>query len=259
MRKNVVLIGSGNVAEAFAEWIALSGNNLLQIAARNREQGNALAQRHNVPYTNDFSKIKRADIYIISVSDSAIKEVSSMIDAGDGIVVHTSGSCGTDELAGTINNKGVLYPLQTFTKGRKLNLRGIPLFIEADGQEILGEIRIFAKELSEKVYDSNAEDRRKLHIGAVLTCNFVNHLYTLGYDFMESNGLNYEVLKPLIGETAAKMNDYSGSPADLQTGPAVREDTEVINKHLEILGNDAQLKHIYETITTSIIKKKKHG
>lgn len=255
MKNRIVVIGSGNVAEAMCRWIPATGHGIVQLFARNTARGNHISGITGIPFESDPAKIAKADIYIISVSDKAIGEVSAIFDAGDAIVVHTSGNCPVSELSDSIKNRGVLYPLQTFTAGRELDYKEIPLFIEAENDNAYERIKALAGTMSDNVHDSDLSSRRKLHVAAVFVCNFVNHMYCLGYDFMEHHGLDTDTLKPLIRETTQKML-ATGTPCEVQTGPAVREDYPTIGKHLETLNDNTELANIYKILTESIIIKK---
>lgn len=259
MSNRVAVIGSGNVAEALS--LAISANDrydLVQLWARNVDRGRLIASLAGCVYENDPQKLAAADIYIISVSDRAIREISEQFDFGDAIVVHTSGSCGADELSSVIPRQGVLYPLQTFTAGRTVDFQEIPFFVEAADDESFRAIFSLASALSGSVYRSDPELRRRLHVAAVFVCNFVNHMYVAGEQLMQENGLDYGLLKPLIAETIRKMLT-SPSPRPLQTGPAVREDYPTIEKHMALLDNNPRLRDLYRMITESIISDKKNN
>lgn len=252
----IVIIGSGNVAEALCRAIPAAGYEVVQVFARNPERGKALAGIAGCDWENRPEKLSEADLYILSVSDKAIPELSTLLDFGNGLVVHTSGSCGLEELSSGIARRGVFYPLQTFTAGREVSFRGIPLFIEATNEEDYKLLEGLASALSDSVYRSDSILRRKMHVAAVFVCNFVNDLYVIGEQWMQSNGMDFSVLKPLIAETTRKMLD-SPSPLSVQTGPAVREDRPTIEKHLQLLENYPDLKTIYEVLTEHIINMKK--
>lgn len=251
-RGTVVIIGSGNVAGALCRWIPRAGYSVAQVFARNVESGTRLAQAAGCAYESDPSRLAPADIYIISVSDKAVAEVCKTLDFGDSVVVHTSGGCGIDCLSPSAKNRGVIYPLQTFSAGCDLNFREIPLFIEASDEATLARIGELARAMSDSVRECNSEQRCKLHVAAVFACNFVNRLYCTADALMRENGFDFSLLKPLIGETARKAMQ-SDSPQSLQTGPAARKDWNTIARHLEILKNNPQLTEIYKLLTINII------
>lgn len=252
----IVIIGSGNVAEALCRAIPPAGYEIIQLFSRNPERGKLLAGIAGCTWENQPEKLSAADLYILSVSDKAIPEISDRLHFGNSLVVHTSGSCGLEELSSKVTRRGVFYPLQTFTAGREVDFRVIPLFIEATNEEDYRLLEALASALSDSVYRSDSLLRRKMHVAAVFVCNFVNDLYAIGEQWMQANGMDFNVLKPLIAETTRKMPD-SPSPLAAQTGPAVREDWPTIEKHLQLLENYPDLKTIYEVLTEHIILMKK--
>lgn len=258
MSKKVVIIGSGNVAEALALSFRFTAYRIVQIFARNKERGGALAEQTGSSYESRPEKLAPADIYIISVADKAIREVSESLAFKDAVVVHTSASSGMDELSPRIKNRGILYPLQTFTAGRKTAFENIPFFIEASDPSTYASIEELASSLSALVYPSDAAMRRNLHVAAVFVCNFVNHMYVIGEGLMKEHNLDFGVLKPLIAETAQKVLENS-SPTALQTGPAVREDSSTLERHLSLLADHPDLQQLYRAITDHIIKSKTDG
>jgi predicted short-subunit dehydrogenase-like oxidoreductase (DUF2520 family) len=198
--------------------------------------------------TSDFSKITEADVYIICVSDSAISSVSSQLLFENRLVVHTSGSSDLN-LLDSKNNKGVFYPLQTFTKNKAVDFSEIPICLEAENVSDYNFLEKVAKSISKNIYDISSEQRKALHVSAVFVCNFTNHLYTIGNTICEENNIPFEILQPLIEETAEKIKSLS--PSDAQTGPAVRNDQKTIEKHIDFLKNENQ-KEIYKILTKSI-------
>ena len=207
-------------------------------------------------WENRREQFAPADIYLLAVSDKAIPEISEQLDFGPGLVAHTSGSCDLTELSARIRKRGVFYPLQTFTSGREVDFHEIPLFIEAEREEDYTLLEALASALSDSVYRSDSSLRRKMHVAAVFVCNFVNDLYAAGEQWMQANGMDFGVLKPLIAETTRKML-ASPSPRMVQTGPAVREDWPTIEKHMQMLEKYPDLKNIYEVLTAHIIQMKK--
>ncbi len=256
MDKRIAVIGSGNVAEALCRALREASCPPVQVFARNPLRGCIVAETAGCPFENEAERLAEADIYLLAVSDRAIREVSERLDFGNAVVAHTSGSCGSDELSPKVRRRGVFYPLQTFTAGRRVNFREVPLFVEADDEKTREEIGELARKLSDTVLSSDPVLRRRLHVAAVFVCNFVNHLYVTGESIMREAGLDWEILKPLIRETTAKMLE-SPSPLPLQTGPAVREDLPTLEKHRELLRDEPHLLEIYDLLTRSIIASKK--
>ena len=248
----VVLIGSGNVAQHLIQVLLQAKNlDLVQAFARNPSHLSHLL--HEDKITSDYQKIAEADLYIISVSDNAIAEVSEHLPFENRLVVHTSGSSDITILSDK-NRKGVFYPLQTFSKNKTIDFTPIPICIEAENENDYQLLEQVAKSLSQKVFAISSEQRRSLHVSAVFVCNFVNHLYQIGNQICQENNIPFEVLHPLIQETAQKIKELS--PSEAQTGPALRNDSKTIEKHLAFLENENYQK-IYELLTQSIQNVKK--
>jgi len=244
----VSIIGSGNLAQhlivAFSKTTDIE---LVQVFARKEE---ALAHLINPDkiYTN-FNDIIAADLFIIAITDDAINDVSAAIPFSNELVVHTSGSVSIAAIDNK-NRQGVFYPLQTFSKSKEVNFKTIPICIETKNEKDFQILEKVAKSISNTVYKINSEQRKALHIAAVFVCNFVNHLYQIGNDICIENDLPFDILKPLIQETANKI--LTLSPNQAQTGPAKRKDIQTINAHLNFLSDDNQ-KEIYKMLTKSII------
>ena len=180
--KNIVLIGSGNLAEALARAISRTeGATLLQIFARNAKRGTALALENGTAWSSDPRELAAADLYILAVSDAAITSLPIPAEAA---VVHTAGGIGIEALPARFDRRGVLYPLQTFTQGRSVDFAKIPLFVEGNDDSFTSELEAFARNLSRTVYRADSDRRVRLHLAAVFACNFVNHLYALGGEIL---------------------------------------------------------------------------
>lgn len=245
---SIVILGSGNVATHLISAFQKSNEILIkQIFARNPSVSIPDFPQEKIIHTID--QLTDADLYIISVSDTAINEVANQIPFNDKLVVHTSGSMPIDIL-GNKNRKGVFYPLQTFTKNKEVDFKEIPICLEAENENDSTLLANLASKISNKIYFINSEQRKAMHVAAVFVCNFVNHLYQLGNDICTENNIPFEILHPLIEETANKIKSIS--PIDAQTGPARRNDTVTINSHLNFL-NDNNKKEIYKILTKSII------
>lgn len=244
----VVVIGAGNVAQHLI--VAFQKSNsieLVQVVARNVTQLSHLLDSSMLTAT--FSEIKPADVYIIAVSDNAIQEVSSQLPFSNQLVVHTSGSVAITALDDK-NRKGVFYPLQTFSKTKEVNFKEIPICLEAENDADYKTLETVARSCSNVVYSVSSEQRKALHVAAVFVSNFVNHMYAIGNEICQENNLDFDILKPLIKETANKVQLLS--PEAAQTGPAKRNDTTTINAHLTFLQDNNQ-KEIYKLLTKSII------
>lgn len=251
---SVVVVGSGNVAEAMA--VAVSecwGLELRQIVARNRERAIEVATLARCEWTDDFEEVADADFYIIAVSDRAVGEVASKLRRAEGsIVVHTAGSVGYDALGE--GRCGVLYPFQTFTRGRRVDFLEVPLFIEGSTPEVSAHIEHLANLLSRQVYFADSERRREIHLTGVLACNFVNALYSMAADRLAAQEkLPFDVLCPLIMETARKAVEAE-HPRKVQTGPAVRGDRAVAERHVAMLEGEELKQQLYRLLDEYIFQ-----
>ncbi len=242
----VTILGNGNLATHLTRvFLKKKKIDLVQVYSRNLEKIEYLSKK--VSITNELLTLKDADIYIIAISDNSISEFSSQLNLKDKLVVHTSGSIPMNVLKGNFS-QGVFYPLQTFTKGKKIKFKSIPICIEATNKKHLNLLEKLAREISYDVRPITSDEREKLHIAAVFVNNFVNHMYHIANNICHENTLPFDILFPLIKETARKIESIS--PINAQTGPAKRNDSKTIEKHLDQLNSDQ--KEIYKTITNSI-------
>ena len=243
----ITLIGSGNVAQHLIKAFAKSELvEIAQVFSRKKETLASLIEFDKI--VDDFQDLKEADLYIIAVTDNAISEVSAQLPFNNQLVVHTSGTASIDTLDAK-NRKGVFYPLQTFSKNKEVDFSVIPICLEAENTFDFRVLDTVAKSISKAVFPINSEQRKALHVAAVFVNNFTNHLYQIGHEICEENKVPFEILKPLIQETADKINTLN--PTEAQTGPAKRNDSTTIEAHLEYLTNENQ-KNIYKILTQSI-------
>ncbi|MTK52099.1 Rossmann-like and DUF2520 domain-containing protein [Paludibacter sp.] len=247
----VVCIGSGNVATHLAKAIHEAGFTVSQIVSRTEENAKKLALSVNAEWTTSPDDIEEADIYIYSVSDSALCEIIRLNPHKEGLHVHTAGSMSLSLFADIKERGGVLYPLQTFSKGKAVDFKDIPLFIEASNANDLNILRELASAISNKVYEASSAQRQQLHLAAVFACNFTNHLFAIAESILHEADIPFEVLRPLIQETIDKTATLS--PREGQTGPAVRKDFNVMNKHLDKLTDHPRWQEIYRLLSESII------
>ncbi|WP_285055021.1 Rossmann-like and DUF2520 domain-containing protein [Pedobacter ginsengisoli] len=248
----VTFVGSGNVATHMALALKAAGALIDQIWSRNIGHAAALADLVGARPVSGLSEIDtNADLVVIAVKDDAIAEVCNALKGIGALVVHTSGATDLHVLS-SFANYGVLYPLQTFSKSRPIDFNKVPLFIEANNPPVLDELKIIASRLSPLIYQATSDQRKILHLSAVFACNFVNHLYELGNRVLQDNGLDFEMLRPLILETAEKVQH--DLPLNVQTGPAVRNDQQTILKHLKLLDGEPGLQEIYQALSKSIKK-----
>ena len=240
---NLSIIGSGNVGKHFIALVLNSKDlNLIQWLSRSE------SCFQKIKTTSDFKNIKKADVYVICVSDSSIHEVSKTLNLRNQLIVHTSGINHFNILCDN-NRRGVFYPLQTFTKGNKTHEIEIPMCIESEYNEDIKLLIDLCKYLNLKYYQVDYEKRKILHLAAVFSNNFSNHLYSIAYKITKNNNIDFDILKPLIQETANKI--LLLEPAKAQTGPARRNDRVTINDHLKLLKND-DYKKLYKTFTELI-------
>lgn len=254
----VTFIGAGNVATHLATTMLEKGYEIAQIYSYSEESAKSLADKLNKPdiYTNRISDIyPDSDLYIFALKDSVLQEVASQLSSNNGIWIHTAGSMPLDIFKGLNKHYGVIYPLQTFSKNKPLNWDNIPLFLEASDTDTLSKLQQVAQSISSNVYELNSDKRKYVHLTGVFACNFTNYMYSVSADILKDAGLPFEVALPLIEETCAKVHTLS--PIEAQTGPAVRYDENVMQKHLSLI-DDEQLKELYHLISKKIYENHKN-
>lgn len=253
MSFNFVLIGSGNLATQISQAIVKAGNSILQVYSRTESSAKELADKLNATFTTFPDEVRSdGDIYIVALKDSAIGEVLPSINFQNKLVFHCSGSLPLWILESYSSNIGVLYPLQTFSKYREIDFTKVPVFIEANSTKNEAVLLHIGRQISNSVTLLNSEKRKSLHIAAVFACNFVNHFYAISAEILNEKGIHFDVLKPLIQETAAKVMEME--PAEAQTGPAVRFDKNIIAAHLKELEKKRNLAELYNSISKSIFE-----
>jgi predicted short-subunit dehydrogenase-like oxidoreductase (DUF2520 family) len=243
----VIVFGNGNMAWHLCNAFNYCKNVSVVQQYHHKKQDNKFKD-FQIPFTNKLQHLKKADFYILAVSDDSIANLSAGLPVFEGIVLHTSGAVSIDALHKK-NRNGVFYPLQTLSKGRKIDYTEIPICLEAQNEEDLTLIKELAGTITNNPYQINSEQRRTLHLAAVFANNFVNHLYEIAYTVCEKEGIDSSLLEALILETAKKAIDIM--PANAQTGPAKRRDQETMKKHLKKLEGKQEL--IYKTISASIL------
>jgi len=244
---NLVILGAGNVATHLFNAFNVA-KNITVVQVYNRSEKNLDYFKEKTNTTTSISNLIDADVYIIAVSDDNVAALSKKLPFQDKLVAHTSGSIAMHQI-GNHNNPGVFYPLQTFTAGKDVDFKSIPLCIEATQTSDLLLLETIAKSISDNVYYIDSKQRKALHIAAVFVNNFVNHLYQKGEEICKENNVSFDILKPLILETAQKVIQLS--PEESQTGPAKRNDQKVLEQHLADLHTTKQ-QEIYKLLTKSI-------
>ena len=250
----IVLIGSGRLARNLGHAIKEAGHCIIQVYSPTLSHAKSLALELNAStYCNSIADlIRNANCYIIAIKDDAIADVVKQLNVGNSLVVHTSGSTSVDVFKGYAKHYGVFYPFQTFTN-KLVSFQEIPIFIESPSSECLSHLKELGGFISAKVSVLNSENRLKLHIAAVFVCNFLNHMLVLGNSLIQEANLDFSTLRPLVEQTI--MNAFStDNPVNAQTGPASRNDINVINKHIELLTSRPDLQAIYQLLTNSILK-----
>jgi predicted short-subunit dehydrogenase-like oxidoreductase (DUF2520 family) len=253
MSLNFCFIGAGNLATHLSKAFQNKGFGISQVYSRTRLSAMELAKALSVNYVTLTDEIDvNADIFFVALQDSAVDEVLSQINFGNKLVVHCSGSLPLSILKKYSENIGVFYPLQTFSKSRDVDFKEIPIFIESNSIENEELLFNLAREISNSVSVLNSEKRITLHISAVFACNFVNYFYSVAADILKSKDIPFDVLKPLILETARKVQEMN--PEKAQTGPAVRFDESIINAHLNELNEFPNYQQLYKSISKSIFE-----
>ena len=247
--KNIIFVGSGNVATHLGISLQKENYKVLQVYSRSVENAKKLAEKLSTDFTNDLTQLKTADLIIVSVKDNAISEVLSQLK--DSAIVHTSGSIGMDVFNGNFSDCGVFYPLQTFNKEIDVNISEIPFCIEGNSKKFEKQLIGIAKTLSNNVVSMNSEQRKLLHIAAVFACNFSNQMFSIADDLLAEKNLDFEILLPLIKQTISKLD--KNKPKDVQTGPAKRNDTSIIQEHINQIQNK-EIKELYQKISSNILQ-----
>lgn len=249
---DIAIIGSGNLAEALAAAVARTEGAKLRIAARNSVRGREIAAKCGAQYVDPQTPLTGAELCIIAVSDAAIESVAEWPGIpAEAIVAHTSGATPLLALPQRFARRGVIYPLQTFTAGRQTDFASIPIFTEGSDELTAEALEAFAQRLSRCTRRADSQSRRMIHLAAVFACNFTNALYGIGARMMERAGFGFDELRPLIAETAAKALEAQ-NPPEVQTGPAVRGDMASMQRHMELLKQEARLSEIYKLLSDEI-------
>lgn len=256
---SIVLLGAGRVATHLAPVVIEAGYHIVQIYSRTIDAARNLASPLGVPYTDNMEAITtNASIYITCVADEALPSIAQrLVDRVNAaapsppLFLHTAGSVPMNlwHEAGA-KHYGILYPLQTFSKERAVDMREVALFVEGSDEDALHTIELLGHSISNKVYRADSSERALLHISAVFACNFTNAMYGIADQLLKQGGIPFDVLLPLIDETAAKVHTLA--PHEAQTGPAVRGDNEVMQHHLARLTNQPELQQLYAQISAII-------
>lgn len=254
----ITIIGSGNAATHLAAAFKNAGHIIVQVYSRDMQNASLLAYHVKADAIDNLDQISaETDLFVIAVKDEAIESIASVLARYQKLIVHISGATDLRVLLKYTQNAGVFYPLQTFSKTRELNFNTVPLCIEGANEKIASQLNELAFTITENVYRINSQERKTLHLAAVFACNFPNYLYYLSEQLLADQKLPFDLLRPLILETAEKVQEYL--PASVQTGPAVRNDEKTMEEHLLLLHENPELQQLYELLSQGIIKMDKRG
>lgn len=253
MIKNIVFIGAGNLATQLALVLKKAKFNITQVYSRTKESAETLAKQIDADFCFDYAKVNHdADLYIFALSDKALPSALKALQLKDKILVHTAGSLPMLIFEAYTTNYGVFYPLQTFSKAREVDFSNIPICIEANNSKLESQLVGIGEMISNSVQLLSSKQRKQLHMAAVFTCNFTNHMYHIGQELLQDENMDFDLLKPLIKETAEKVQELSAKNA--QTGPAVRFDEDVIKAHEESLNMHPDFQKLYRFVSESIYR-----
>lgn len=243
----VVLLGYGNVNTHLLKALSQTDKvNVVQVY--NRRAITLPPELKSIPCIDNLDELEEADVYIIAISDDSIHDFSESLPFENRLVVHTSGGVDMDMLSSK-NRRGVFYPLQTFSKQREVDFRTIPICVEADDPADLKLLHSLGELISDTVTEIDSKKRAKLHVAAVFVNNFVNHIYHIAGDILAEDNISFDLLAPLIQETAKKIETLS--PEAAQTGPAKRNDRKTIEKHQQLI-NNPKYKEVYALLSQLI-------
>ena len=256
--KTAAFIGSGNVATHLALAMHNAGVSIRQVFSRRIENARRLADALSCNAIDDIEALDPdADIYVLAVADDAIEPLMLSFPFRNRLILHTSGSTDMDVLKSGSDQYGVLYPLQTFSREVPVDFMKVPLCLEVSDTSLCEPLENLANRLSDHVQWVSSEKRRILHLAAVFACNFVNHMYAQAAGIVDNYGLDFAILRPLIEETARKAMKWD--PRAVQTGPAKRNDTKIMDTHRRMLKDHPDLKEMYDFISNSILSQKNHN
>lgn len=250
----IVLIGAGRLASHLAPALRQAGHDIVQVYSRTITSARSLSEQVGAQPTDDVQQVQTdADVFIFSVTDTALPMLIAQLGVESrrkALFLHTAGSVPLSVFEGYAQRYGVIYPMQTFSKGRQVDFSKIPVFVEGNNEETLKEVSLLAASVSAEVTELSTEGRRHLHLAAVFACNFANHCYQLSAEILSHYGLPFRLMLPLIDETAAKVHELQ--PLEAQTGPAVRYDENVLNAQKQLLAADPLRADLYDLMSRSI-------
>lgn len=248
---SIILLGSGNVAAHLGPALKKAGYRISQVYSPNLENAAALASRLEARPVNQLEEVSpEADLYLVMLKDDALAEIADKLKLSGKLVIHTAGSGSIELLEACSSRRGVLYPLQTFSRSVPMELSQIPFFIESSVADDLPLIRELAAALSERVYEADSATRKQIHLAAVFASNFTNHMYAIASALMKDADIPFDVLAELMVQTTRKA--LQTAPLEVQTGPAVRFDAAVLESQLKLLTGNRDWQRIYRNISSDI-------
>lgn len=247
----IALAGAGSVATHLGQALKQAGFSIECVLNRSSERGRLLAEKLDARFVTSFKALDNPDLLIVAVSDDAIPALAGQLSGCCFPVVHTSGTVSKDVLSVVGPDYGVFYPLQTFSIERFVDFSKVPICIDSSNPLFTMRLNSLAHCISASVYQIADQQRKILHLAAVFACNFSNYLYKVAADILKKNGIPFEMLLPLIQETAIKIQ--TTVPLDAQTGPARRGDVSTIQQHLLMLENEPELLELYKLLTVNIL------
>ena len=250
--KNIAFIGAGRLATNLAVALQGAGVSVVQVYSRTEESARTLGERLHCPYTSDIDAIdSEADCYVYALTDTVLPLFAGYSIGGEGAIhIHTAGSIPMDVFRGK-QRYGVLYPFQSFSKEKLVDFAHIPILIEGSDSSVEDEIEWLARKVSDRIFHADLEHRQRLHLAGVFANNFTNCLYALAEEQLKKAGLPFDILLPLIEETAQRVRTIA--PRKAQTGPAVRQDNNVMNRQLQLLSDEQDLQMLYRLLSDNII------
>ena len=254
----ISLIGAGRVATHLGRVLLKRGHEIVQVYSRDVNHAEALASGISADAVSEIAQLNTyIDLAIIAVSDQAISQVIEQLSnvLNDVLIVHTSGSTNLSVLTQYHSRSGVFYLLQTFSFERDVDWANTPLFIEASSEQDSQLLNTLAGQISQRVYLYSSEQRLSLHLAAVFACNFSNYCYDMAKQVVDAKQVDFSLLYPLILETAKKATAHD--PRQVQTGPAMRGDQNILNMHQQMLvdSDREDLQQCYQMMSEQISKR----
>jgi len=247
----ILIVGTGRMAYHLAHAIVSCGLDLVGVAGRNAQAREQLARFVDRKALDLSRPLPEADLILLAVSDDAIREVSAMLPKGSAVVAHTAGAVGMDLLEGHTHH-GVLWPIQSLGHGQPMDLRDVPMVIDAGDAHARAMLTGVAGKLSDVVLELPLDQRQRLHLAAVLTSNLTVWLVREGQRLLREQKLPTSLLTPLWRATAQRVAAFG--PEQALTGPARRGDRQTIDHHLHLLENDEALRPVYALLSERIMR-----